>query len=288
MKQKWADETIEEPNLSSQNEVNYMNSAFLQLDESAVHYYKYGAGTQLLIAFHGFGDNASVFDIFGEILGADYTIYAFDLPFHGKTNWQKEWYDKSSITKIINAVLDKEGVLNFDLLGHSYGGEIVLSIVDHFQTNLRRAFLLAPSGLYTKGMKLPTLIPLWARQLLTKTLGQSTFVVRLSTFLNQVGLLDAYSFRFMQYHNRTEQRRKALWSTWLSLGAFQFNKKQLLKILQEQRTALYFILGKYDPIIPANATFQWQQDLPNSATYFIDTDHKIVRKETAELIKSLI
>ena len=40
-----------------------------------------------MLAFHGYGENSGVFKKIGEVLTEQYTIYSFDLFFHGKSKW---------------------------------------------------------------------------------------------------------------------------------------------------------------------------------------------------------
>ena len=44
---------------------------------------KFGKGDDVLLAFHGYGQDSSWFEHLEELLGDKYTILAFDLAFHG-------------------------------------------------------------------------------------------------------------------------------------------------------------------------------------------------------------
>ena len=54
---------------------------------TAIHYLSMGSGKQILIALHGYGDNAALYKVLLPSLGNRYTIYAIDLPYHGRTRW---------------------------------------------------------------------------------------------------------------------------------------------------------------------------------------------------------
>jgi len=56
------------------------------LSPKSLHYQKLGRGPKILLAFHGIAqDGASCFQPFEAHLGNVYTIYAFDLFFHGES-----------------------------------------------------------------------------------------------------------------------------------------------------------------------------------------------------------
>ena len=68
-----------------------------------LHYHKLGSGPHVLLAFHGIGqEGISCFGTFEKHLGSYYTIYAFDLFFHGKSNASDEQLiTKESWAKLI-------------------------------------------------------------------------------------------------------------------------------------------------------------------------------------------
>ena len=89
-----------------------------------LHYHKFGHGPAILLAFHGIGqDGVSCFKSFADHLGDRYTIYAFDLYFHGKSIQpsnadfflNNEVITKETWTKLIRDFLLKENISRFDV-----------------------------------------------------------------------------------------------------------------------------------------------------------------------------
>ncbi|MBS1782953.1 MAG: hypothetical protein JSS78_07790, partial [Bacteroidetes bacterium] len=62
-------------------------SEFIRLEGGTIHYIKIGSGKRLLLCFHGYGNNASLFIPFQKYLSNDFTILSIDLPHHGRSKW---------------------------------------------------------------------------------------------------------------------------------------------------------------------------------------------------------
>jgi pimeloyl-ACP methyl ester carboxylesterase len=54
---------------------------------SQLSYTKTGAGSAVLVLFHGFGQNRNAFHQWEEALKDSHTLYSFDLFFHGASHW---------------------------------------------------------------------------------------------------------------------------------------------------------------------------------------------------------
>ena len=81
-----------------------------------LYYQKFGNGKQIMLAFHGFGQESSVYKCLADVL-TEYTFYAFDLFFHGKSQWDfPENYLRSQRWKeLLQDFLDKENIQKFSL-----------------------------------------------------------------------------------------------------------------------------------------------------------------------------
>ena len=62
-------------------------SHFIRSGDQNLHYLQYGNGPRLLLAFHGYGHDATSFEVLIPFLQERYTILCIDLPHHGQTDW---------------------------------------------------------------------------------------------------------------------------------------------------------------------------------------------------------
>src|SRR5688572_20735740 len=107
---------------------------FITEGKTKLHYQKLGHGTKVLLAFHGFGQNSDYFLPVAEALGEQFTIYAFDLFFHGNSWLEKEHapLTKEFFTSLLQRFLAKEKVEKFSVTGFSMGGKFALAVLESF------------------------------------------------------------------------------------------------------------------------------------------------------------
>ena len=112
---------------------------------SVISYQRFGNGPLPVICFHGYGEGADVFSFFEKEAGDRFSFFAFDLPFHGKTEWNEGLqFTISDLLKIVNCeTYNRKPVL----MGFSLGGRVALSLFDATSDKFCKLILLAPDGL---------------------------------------------------------------------------------------------------------------------------------------------
>ena len=114
---------------------------FLHIYALTLHYDRLGQGPRILLAFHGAGQTGQeCFQSFADHLGSYYTVYAFDLFFHGQSlglygtdNFSdRDVVDKHSWELFIQTFLDEKQIDQFDVAGFSLGGRFALATTECF------------------------------------------------------------------------------------------------------------------------------------------------------------
>jgi pimeloyl-ACP methyl ester carboxylesterase len=260
-----------------------MQSSFLELEKGRIHFYRFGDGPRLLIAFHGFGDSAG---LFGSLQSLDqYTVIALDLPYHGRTRWRAPKYDIADIDAMVSAVLAREGRKTFTGLGFSFGGRIWLSSICRFASRLEALWLIAPDGLGTRGMAFPLIVPLPLRRLLVRAMQKPDWLLALAANLRRLRLLDAFSLRFLHFFLNNKERRRCLLHTWLSLDAFRVCRRKVRQQLRESRLKATFVLGRQDELISIPVVRRFAAGLEHVGVLTRKGDHySLIDRELAALI----
>ncbi|HEY0299069.1 MAG TPA: alpha/beta hydrolase, partial [Arachidicoccus sp.] len=100
-----------------------MVQQYLPFQNSHISYYRFGTGNKLIFAFHGYSNDAHVFDLLQPLLQNDYTFIAIDLPIHGGTRWRNGLFTTSKLKRIIDSIILQENLSKqYSLLGFSLGG----------------------------------------------------------------------------------------------------------------------------------------------------------------------
>jgi pimeloyl-ACP methyl ester carboxylesterase len=98
---------------------------------SYINYRIIGNGDFTLVLLHGYGaSNYTWDDIIPYLNNTRYKIILIDLPGYGFSSLpEKDDYSINTDTDIIINFLKQTKIINYSLVGHSYGGSIILNIV---------------------------------------------------------------------------------------------------------------------------------------------------------------
>ncbi len=225
----------------------------LDYQGSKLHFLKFGKGKQLLLALHGYAENAIAFLTLSEALSERYTIIALDLPFHGETIWRSESFAPKDIQAIIELILANEKQDSFALMGYSLGGRLALMMVDHFDSRLQALWLIAPDGLENRWVDRMMKVPRFLRKKLYHWVEQPDWLINFAKRLYRWKLVTGFVPKFLQSELSTPARRDRAFGIWTSLDYFHLVPLPQLKrklIARELPVKLFF--GKKDKIIPAH------------------------------------
>ncbi len=262
-----------------------MKEGFFDYKTSKVHFIKFGNGKKLLIALHGFGDQAKQFLALEDALKNDYTVYAINLPYHGQTQWREGSFSKKNITELFDIVLKREQKARFELMGYSYGGRIILASLYDIINHLDKIYLIAPDGFKTKGMFSAMIIPVWLRRIIKGSINNPEGLIRILEKCYKIGMLSRFNFNFIKKNISTEERRERIFNTWISLSDFKINLTSTRKFLKESAIPVELYFGKYDKIIPPEVGEKLSSKIPNIGLNLIEEGHLLLNEKLNRLIK---
>lgn len=112
------------------------------------YYYSEGKGKPLVF-LHGWGSNSTFwFKAIDKIVGAGYRLYFLDMPGFGKTEMPQDAFTTQKYAEFVTAFIDKLGIDDYVLIGHSFGGKVAVKIAStHTDSRLSGLVLVDASGL---------------------------------------------------------------------------------------------------------------------------------------------
>jgi pyruvate dehydrogenase E2 component (dihydrolipoamide acetyltransferase) len=122
----------------------------LQVNGLTLRYLVHGEGGQPAILLHGFGGDLNNWLFNHEAVAADRTVYAIDLPGHGKSSRLSDFRDFSAFANAVAAFMDSRSITRAHVGGHSMGGAIALQLALSHPGRVRSLTLLASAGLGTE------------------------------------------------------------------------------------------------------------------------------------------
>lgn len=112
----------------------------------AIEYRDEGSGPTLLF-LHGWKDNLHTFEGLTRLLIPQYRIMRLDLPGFGETEMPKGTWDLDEYVKFVNDFLQKLDVRPYALIGHSFGGRIVIKGASSGILQPQKIILIDAAGL---------------------------------------------------------------------------------------------------------------------------------------------
>lgn len=255
--------------------------------ERQLHYEKHGSGKEILILFHGFGQNNKNLITWISSVNSFYTIYNFDLIFHGKSLYPnksiypKEWKEHFEV------FLQQEGINHFSIAAFSLGGRFALTTYDLFSKRIDQIILVAPDGIYKS---------IWF-QIATSTLGNPLFkylMLHPSKFngllkiVENLGLATSQIVRFAQKELSQKENRKRVYRSWTYFKPLQPNLSSIAKKVNALKTPFHVVLGSRDHIIPVAEIKSKTKKITSIQYHILPLKHHQLIDGAKTLIPSLL
>jgi pimeloyl-ACP methyl ester carboxylesterase len=253
------------------------SSNFLQYKNSRIHYLQFGEGDKLLFAFHGFSESGESFLPLSDSLGKLYRVVAIDIPYHGKTEWlEQSWFNKYDLTEIIRLLRIQNNVDRFSVLGFSMGGKCALFTVKSFGDKIDALFLLASDGIKTNKLYNVAVYPKWGRQLFKTTINHPGWFFFFIKAAHRMKLITPWLYKFTYNHMNTEQKRKRLYNTWISMSQLNPDIKMVQDIINQYNIKTYLFFGLKDEVIPVTVGEYFAEKLKHHTLVKLERGHYFI------------
>ena len=133
-----------------------MNSRQIVINDQLLHFYHgAGEGPDVLLFLHGWrSDSTAWFLLLKElqkISGSE--IIALDLPGFGRSEMPKKDFTLTDYCYTVEQFIEKQSLKNPVLVGHSFGGRIVIKLAAENSTHYPRVILVDSAGIKPKPKK---------------------------------------------------------------------------------------------------------------------------------------
>ena len=250
-------------------------------------YTKYEGGKKILLAFHGFGQDKSVFKEWIQVLEGEYTIYAFDLFYHGESSREYGSLSKKEWSHYLTDFLYEESIDSFSLLGFSLGGRFAIASSLAFPERVNQLILIAPDGVFlTIWFKLATNPTIkWLFKYFMLNPGK---LDKLLDFNRRYKLVNPYIEDFVKKEMGSPENRKRVYISWNHFKSLGYSKKVLVKEFNKYDFERRIILGSKDHVIKPKDILPIIENMGNFKVDILPIKHhQLVKPEVAyKLLKS--
>lgn len=123
---------------------------YFNYKENKIYYEKYGNKKQNLIILPGWGDNRKTFYNIIDNLKDEFSIYIFDYPGFGKSPLPKQDLTIYNYAEIIIEFMKQNKIKNPIVIGHSFGGRIIVTMSGYYNINFKKIILISSAGIKPK------------------------------------------------------------------------------------------------------------------------------------------
>jgi pimeloyl-ACP methyl ester carboxylesterase len=264
-------------------------SGYITLDDLQLHYLKIGSGTKLLLAFHGYGNDASVFTHFDQYLSNDYTIYSFDLPHHGKSQCDdKRILEKTDMIKLVNALKREMCVPRLSLMGYSMGGRLCLTIVELMPETIDKVVLIASDGLVFNKFYFFLTRTTPGSALFKHMLEKPQSYMKLVDWLKKGKIIDTHRHGMAMHYLQSANSRSFLLKVWPCMKHLVPDNAKLRQIIKKEQIPVHVFMGAHDKIIPARLAHRFKGNLDSVQLHILDKGHKVMDADTLPQISAAL
>jgi pimeloyl-ACP methyl ester carboxylesterase len=263
-------------------------SSHIHYHNSKLFYTKIGTGKKSLLLFHGFGQDHRVFDSWHESLQNNYTVYAFDLFFHGQSTWSStNALEKKDWQEIVYSFLQQEKITEFEIAGFSMGGKFALATLECFPNQTKKMTLLAPDGIKTSFWYSLATYPIAFRAFFKSMILHPNRLYKITKLLHSLRLVDKGILRFAESQMDTQQKRQRVYASWVYFRHLKFDLKKITQLLNDLEIPFDLIVGKYDKIIQAKNMNSFLREIKLKRFAVIEAGHNdLIKKAIDYLVKN--
>ncbi len=256
-----------------------MQSFYIDFKNARIHCLRFGQGERLLIALHGFGDRARLFAILEKALAERYTVVAFDLPFHGQTEWPERSFSKADLMGIVHTILRRENKERLCLMGYSFGARLCQALMPDLLPQLDKLYLLAPDGIQTKGMSTAVRTPMWVRQFLFRILKKPAWFLQLLNLGRRLGVVPPLIVHFLSFNITRPERFLRTFGCWFALDSFYLPRHRINAIWRESGLRVDIYFGTKDEMIRYKTVKKMVEGIRTVRIYLMDAGHRLIGED---------
>jgi pimeloyl-ACP methyl ester carboxylesterase len=260
---------------------------FFNYGPARLHYQVLGKGPAVLLAFHGFGQGHTYFEPLASVTHADYTIYSFDLFYHGESFWHDgdRPLTRSFWKEMLGEFLREKHIDRFGLTGFSLGGKFVLATLTAFPERIDEVLFIAPDGIKTSFWYSLATYPGWFRNVFRSLIVNPKPYYRLVKAMRILNLIDKGVLKFASYQMNTRRKRRQVYYAWMVFRELRFDIREVAELINAHKVRVRMFLGKYDKIITEKNMNHLLKRLKQFDLHILETGHNTLISDVADFIR---
>jgi len=265
-----------------------MDNHTIAFSNGRIHYSVFGTGSSSVIAFHGFDQDGSVFQILAERF-SEYQFIAPDLPFHGKSvlTRKQQPITADQVTEIVKLITEEQKIDRFSIMAFSIGARFVWPVLRAFFDRLDAVTLIAPDGLPTSGWHRAATFSKTSRWLFRQVMDNESIIAAVIKTAKSLGITNRQTSVYLQKSAGTADRRSRIYNTWTSLRFLEPDLATLARMIGNNGTKVQIVLAENDNLIDSKRVVRKLKGIQGVDILLLPCQHhqlleKYVNRKTEE------
>lgn len=261
-----------------------------QYKNSPVSYHRFGRGTEILVAFHGYNQTSAEFLYFEDVLSEPFTVIAIDFFWHGQSEWrEQEDFTEYDMKMIVVGIQRQEHLeaKRFSVCSFSMGARMARALVRSFPSRINYFILLSPPTFaFNRFLNFTTNNPLglWTfRYFVRNNHALLDWVKR----LNKAHILNRSVYIFTSKFIGKPERLEKVFKTWYTQRRLTTNFQSFARLLDKHEIRTILIAGKDDTITPPKRMISYIRKLKFGQVFLIPAKHELTTVATKQILENL-
>jgi len=208
-----------------------------------------GKGSQLVLAFHGFGRSPEEF--LSLISEQEMLLLSFYLPGHpGADEIPVETIELDLWCQLLEKIVERHNPHSVTVIGYSLGGRIALNTCMNWRIKNFRLLLLAPDGIKMNVLQRLIMKQNWGMNLFRWMMRFPRGLILLTMVSMKLGMLSKPLGHFFIRQLRDDSKRRVILKVYPLFRKFLSSESMTIQFLESISHRLLIVLGKQDPVIP--------------------------------------
>jgi len=262
-----------------------VESVYIPVGTEKLHCLKWGRGKRLLLAFHGYGDDAGIFSPLQGLLDDVYTILSIDLPHHGKSKWPDDvLLETVDLVGFVETLKSTYNVGKVSLIGYSLGGRVCLSIIEKIPESIDKVVLMATDGLTINLYYYFFMQTFIGKKLFRGMLQKPGFYLKAMGWLRKMNFVDPSRYKFAMHFLQTEENRNFLMKVWPGMSDLVPSPSKLKSVIRKHHIPVSIFMGAHDKIISLSQVKKFSRGLGSVQLHILEKGHRVFDHENAQQI----
>lgn len=266
-----------------------VHPGLLTYGENQLRCLRMGQGKKVMIAFHGFGQNAMAYEPLARLIGEDYTLISFDFPGESADLWKgKKMPDAKVLYYFIQRICAEFQVDKVSLIGFSMGARPALCLTGYMSEKVEQLILLAPDGLQKNIWYYLATHNFYGRLLFHQVLQNPNRWIHYLERWVRLGIVKKRWQHIALNVLNNQSLLEKVGIAWPFTSNFIPQQRFIQKKIRKKKIPLLLFMGSSDIVFPPEEGEIFILNLPKAKLHVLNSGHQLLKSNNLPQIANIL